>query len=96
MIMNNEDISKKIQVLEDRVVKIEERNKKVELNKAWEQSFFRIVFIAILTYVLTSLVFYIIGVSDCFKNALIPTLGFILSVQSVSIFKKKWIVKRLK
>ena len=38
--------------LEERVKKIEERNKKVELDKAWETSWTRKIGIIILTYVI--------------------------------------------
>ena len=42
--------------LEERVNKIEERNKKVELNKSWETSWTRRICIMILTYIVV--VFY--------------------------------------
>lgn len=42
--------------LKERVNKIEERNKKVELNKSWETSWTRRICIMILTYIVV--VFY--------------------------------------
>ena len=70
---------------------IKERNKKVEADKSWETSKFRIVFIVIMTYIITAVVFYLIGVRNFLLNALIPTLGFFLSTQSLPFIKRWWI-----
>ncbi|MEK7658811.1 MAG: hypothetical protein AAB352_03010 [Patescibacteria group bacterium] len=70
---------------------IKERNKKVEADKSWETSKFRIVFIVIMTYIITAVVFYFIGVRNFLLNALIPTLGFFLSTQSLPFIKRWWI-----
>lgn len=77
--------------IEERLNKIEERNKRVELDKAWETSFVRILFICIITYLAAFLVLYSIGVSKPYLSALIPVLGFILSTQSIPVVKKYWI-----
>lgn len=78
------------QTLEERVQAIEERNKRVELDKKWETSFSRIFTVSLFTYVVASLALYVIHVANPLKGALIPTLGFILSTQSVPIIKKYW------
>ena len=44
--------------LEERVEKIEERNKKVEADKSWETSLARKIIIAIMTYVTIVLFFF--------------------------------------
>ena len=77
--------------IEERLNKIEERHKRVELDKAWETSFVRILFICIITYLAAFLVLYSIGVSKPYLSALIPVLGFILSTQSIPVVKKYWI-----
>ena len=69
---------------------IKERNKKVELDKAWETSMFRVGFIVVITYVITAIVFYFIGINNFLLNALIPTLGYYLSTQSLPFVKKFW------
>ncbi len=82
--MEIEEIKKEIDL-------IKERNKRVEADKAWETSLTRILSIVAVTYVFTAIVFYFIGVKDFLLNALIPTLGFYLSVQSLPLIKKYWI-----
>jgi preprotein translocase subunit SecF len=75
---------------EERLNKIEERNKKVELDKAWETSFTRILLVSIITYVVAFFALYSMGVSKSYLSALIPVLGFVLSTQSIPIIKKYW------
>lgn len=70
---------------------IKERNKRVELDKAWETSTFRVVSISIATYVTTSIVFYFIGVRNFLLSALIPTVGYYLSTRSLPFIKNWWI-----
>lgn len=73
--------------------KIKVRNSKVETDKAWETSFFRKVVIAVLTYGVIVLFFYFADLKKPFINAIVPTIGFILSTLSVSFFKNFWIKK---
>lgn len=72
---------------------IKNRNKKVEENKAWEISFFRKISIIVITYITASIVMYFIGVERFLLNALIPTVGYILSTFSLSFVKEWWIKK---
>ena len=46
--------------LEERIKKIEERNKKVELDKRWETSWTRKICIMILTYIIVIVYSYIV------------------------------------
>lgn len=89
-------MEEKITQLESEIEAIKERNRKVEANKAWETSMFRIIAITLITYLVATVVLHFIGVPDIFFNALIPTIGFILSVQSLPIIKKWWITRYLK
>ena len=73
------------------ILEIKGRNKRVEIEKAWETSWFRKVVVAVLTYIVIVLFFLVAGLQKPFLNALVPTLGFILSTISVSYFKKVWI-----
>lgn len=68
-----------------------ERNQKVERDKAWETSFARRTIIAIITYFLIVLFLWIIEVPNPWLNALVPTIAFILSTLSLSLFKKWWL-----
>lgn len=77
-----------------RLALIEERNKRVELEKAWETSFTPTISILIITYVLATVVMYIIDVPKPYINSIIPTLGYFLSVQSLPMIKKVWMRRR--
>lgn len=78
------------QSIEERIKIIEERNKRVELDKAWEGSLARIATVSIITYIVAVCVLYFIGASNPFLSAFVPVLGFILSTQSLSFIKKWW------
>ncbi len=76
--------------IELRIKNIEERNRRVELDKKWETSFARIFSVSIITYFVAVFAFYAINVSNPFLNAFIPVIGFILSTQSIPFIKKLW------
>ena len=82
-----------LQEIKKEVDLIKEKNKKVEVDKAWETSNFRVISLSLITYIITAIVFYFIGVKNYLLNALIPTVGFYLSTQSLSIIKNFWIKK---
>lgn len=86
----------KIKNLEESINAINDRNKKVAADKAWERSSFRVFSLCVITYVVASFLMYFIGVQDYLFNALIPTLGYLLSTQSLPIIKKWWINKNIK
>ena len=66
----------KIKNLEERVGKIEARNSKVELDKAWETSWTRKLLISVFTYLAIALYLkFIVGI-DPWINAIVPTVGF--------------------
>jgi hypothetical protein len=78
------------------IAALKERNRRVEAEKAWETSGFRVLCIAVTTYVIASVVLCAIGVKDFFLNALIPTIGYYLSTQSFPFVKRWWINKFFK
>lgn len=77
----------------EEITQIQERNKRVELDKAWETSWTRRLLIASITYIVASLFMMRIGVPDPWVNALVPTGGFLLSTLSLGIVKKWWVKK---
>jgi hypothetical protein len=89
-------MEEKIQKLEREVEAIKERNLRVEADKAWETSNFRIFSLTIITYIVATLVLYFIGAKNFLLNALVPTAGFFLSVQTLPAIKKWWIKKFLR
>ena len=75
---------------EKEIKKIQERNKRVELDKAWETSKTRKISIAVLTYFVMVLVMYSLNLDSPFIGAIIPTLGFTLSTFSLDFIKEFW------
>ena len=75
---------------EAEIKKIQARNKKVELDKAWETSKTRKVSIAVLTYFVMVSVMYSLEMDKPFIGAIIPTLGFMLSTFSLDFIKAFW------
>lgn len=80
-----------LEQINNRLTQIEERNKRVEAEKAWETSLARKVCIIVTTYLITSLVFWIIGIEGVFLNALIPTVAYSLSTLSFPMIKYRWL-----
>ena len=77
--------------IEKRIKNIEERNKRVELDKAWETSFTRRLLIIVLTYIVISLFFLFAHIERPFINSIVPSLAFVLSTLSMPYFKRIWI-----
>lgn len=77
--------------LEERVEAIEKRNREVELNKSWEGSWTRKLLVALFTYLSIALYFEYILEIDPWLNAIVPTVGFLLSTLTLPYFKKIWI-----
>ncbi len=81
--------------LESRIEKIEERNKRVEMDKAWETSWTRRICICILTYIVVVTYSYIISRYDnIYLSSLVPVIGFTLSTLSLGIIRKIWQKRR--
>ena len=77
--------------LENRIKNIEERNKRVEKDKAWEGTFTRRICIIVLTYIVVVIYSYIIkNNTNIFLSSLVPVIGFILSTLSLKAIRKIW------
>lgn len=82
--MNNNEI-------ENEINKIKERNKKVELDKAWETSWTRKLCICVLTYIVVVIYSYVINkITNIFLSSLVPVIGFTLSTLSLNEVRKNW------
>jgi len=76
--------------LEDRINKIEQRNKKVELDKAWETSWTRRICICILTYIVVIAYSYMVrNYDNILLSSLVPVIGFTLTL-SLKLIRKIW------
>lgn len=80
----------RLQALEAQFAALSERNNRVELDKAWETSRFRVFSVSTLTWIVISVVFWIIDVERPLVNAVIPTVGFYLSTQTLPVLKAWW------
>jgi hypothetical protein len=77
--------------IKQEIEQIKFRNHRVEADKAWETSWTRKISIAVLTYSAIVLFFFFAEMPQPFVNAIVPTLGFLLSTLSISVLKKFWI-----
>lgn len=80
--------------LEKRISAIEKRNKNTELDKSWETSLTRKVLLIIFTYFSIGLYMQAIQVDRPWLNAVIPSIGFLLSTLTLPFFKKIWIKRK--
>jgi len=93
-IMDQQNIGERILRIENDLSKITERNRNVELDKAWETSRTRVFAVVCLTYALMCLIFWVIGVQNFSVNAIVPTVGYFLSTQSLPVVKRLWLRNR--
>ncbi len=77
----------------NRIKAIEKRNQKVEADKAWETSVTRKLLISIITYLVIVLFFTVMKLGKPFINAIVPTIGFLLSTLSIDLVKSIWLKK---
>lgn len=80
----------RIEELEKRLSKLEQRNKLVDMNKAWEVSYTRRGTLVLFTYFFIAAYLHFIIRIDPWLNAIVPTLGFLLSTLTLRYFKKIW------
>jgi uncharacterized membrane protein len=80
--------------IENRIKNIEERNKRVELDKKWETSLTRKICIMILTYIVVIIYSYVVrNYNNILLSSLVPVIGFTLSTLSLKLIRKIWEVK---
>lgn len=76
--------------LEQRVAAIEERNRRVELDKTWETSVTRRLLILLGTYAILGAYLWVINIPRPWLNAIVPTVGFALSTLVLTPIRKWW------
>ncbi len=69
---------------------IKERNRRVELDKAWETSFTRKLLIFVFTYLAVGVYLWAIDIPKPWLNAIVPAVAFVLSTLTMPFFKKLW------
>ena len=77
--------------LNKEIEEIKKRNKKVELDKAWETRWTRKICICILTYIVVVIYSYMVrNYNNIFLSSLVPVIGFTLSTLSLNYIRKIW------
>jgi hypothetical protein len=79
--------------LEVEIKKLQERNKSVEVDKAWEVSFTRRLLLVVFTYLSVGVYLAIIQIPKPWLNAIVPAVAFMLSTLTLPWFKRKWVGK---
>ena len=77
--------------MEQELQSIQERNRRVELDKAWEVSKTRRGIIVGLTYVVAAVFLNAIGNETPHLNALVPAGGYLFSTFSLPVVKQWWV-----
>jgi len=77
--------------LEQKIQKIEERNQRVEADKAWEKSWTRRLLLLLFTYLAVGTYMQAINLPDPWLNAIVPSVAFMISTLTMPFFKKVWL-----
>ena len=70
---------------------IQQRNARVEADKAWETSWVRRTCIAIMTYMIAAFYMRYVGLNNALLGAFVPTGGYLLSTLSLPLAKTYWL-----
>jgi len=79
--------------LEERVRLLEERNKRVEGDKAWETSYTRRSLLVVFTYLAIGIYLWAVGIQSPWLNAIVPAVAFMLSTLTLPFIKQIWMKK---
>lgn len=77
--------------LEKEINALKARNKRVETDKSWETSSTRRGLLVIFTYLAIGFYLSAIHVENPWLNAIVPSIGFLLSTLTLPYFKNLWI-----
>ena len=76
--------------IETEIAEIKERNRRVEIDKAWETSWTRRLFIGAATYIVASIWLVMIHDSYPWLKSFIPAIGYVFSTLSLPFIKARW------
>jgi len=74
-----------------RLKNIEGRNKKVEVDKAWELSYTRRFLLTLFTYLAIGFYLQAVNIPQPWINAIVPAVAFMLSTLTLPLFKRLWL-----
>ncbi len=80
-----------VKQLQKEIEIIKERNKKVELDKAWETSSTRRLLLTLFTYLAIGIYLQAIRIPKPWLNAIVPAVAFMLSTLTLPLFKNLWL-----
>lgn len=80
--------------LEREIASIKARNHRVEADKAWEISWFRLSLVGLITFIFTLVVLYVSGATDVFLSSGLGATGIILSSLTLPVIKKWWLERQ--
>ena len=83
-------IQARISKIERELEEIRNRNLRVTEDKAWELSIARRAIVLLITYACACLLLWLMGNDSYWLNALIPSLGYLLSTLSLPWAKSHW------
>lgn len=83
-----------LQALRKEIGQIKQRNKRVELDKAWEVSYTRRALLVVFTYLAIGCYLRAINITRPWLNAIVPAVAFLLSTLTLPFFRKLWLNKR--
>lgn len=77
--------------IEQSIKNILDRNSRVEMDKKWETSYTRRLFIVTITYLCGCVVFkYIVQAPQWYIGAIVPVMGYALSTLGLPWIRKMW------
>lgn len=79
-----------METIEQRIQNIEERNRRVEIDKAWETSWTRRTLLAAFTYLAIGVYLWAINIPSPWVNAIVPAAAFMISTLTMPFFKSVW------
>lgn len=79
-----------IEKLEEEIRLIKEKNRRVETDKFWETSWTRKIIVGLFTYLSIGLYLNAINIPQAWLNAIVPTIGFLLSTLTLPFIKDLW------
>jgi len=81
-------------MIEERIASIEERNVRVQMDKAWETSITRRAVISVMTYLTVGIFMTVNNFLHPWITAIVPVFGYLLSTLSLPWIKQYWLSRQ--
>lgn len=89
-----EQLKNQIKELQEKISKIEDRNRRVEGDKLWETCWLRKILIILFTFVFASAYLYVANTTNPLLGAIVPCVGFFLSTITIKPIKKYYLKRK--